>query len=269
MLKSYGYGIAFGFLVGALAASVFWTALLSPLTPPYSTENQQGTKSANKEAAKVSADDRIADYTEWLAVLTGGLVVVSAIQIGFLIRADKTARISADAAKKSANAATLSAQAAIGVELPKLFVTNIDFELATLNVTDLDSSFHKLSITITNYGRTPAFLQRESAEFLHGPLPTVPIYSNAIDLEPGTIIEKGQLRTLVAYGRDNRALFDMRPFIAGQAMLWVYGAVWFRDFLNEPHVMRFCAELHVPKGRATGHPPKFIQWGPTAYTESY
>jgi hypothetical protein len=112
MLKPYGYEIAFGFLVGALASSIFWTALLSPLQPPYSTENQQGTKGTYKEAAKVSADDRIADYTEWLAVLTGGRVIVAAIQIGFLIRTDKTARISADAAKQSAHATKESAAAA-------------------------------------------------------------------------------------------------------------------------------------------------------------
>ena len=35
-----------------------------------------------------SADDRIAIYTLWLALFSAALVIVSAIQIGFLIRAD-------------------------------------------------------------------------------------------------------------------------------------------------------------------------------------
>ena len=48
------------------------------------------------------ADDRIARYTFWLAMLTGGLVVVSAVQIFFLIRADKTARIMAETAQRQA-----------------------------------------------------------------------------------------------------------------------------------------------------------------------
>jgi hypothetical protein len=172
-------------------------------------------------------------------------------------------------AKEATNAAKLSAQAAINVELPRLFATKIDIELAALNLVDPETSLQKISVTITNYGRTPAFLYCESAEMLPGPLPPVPIYPNAIDLEPGTIIEKGQLRTLTAYGRDNRAKFDVRPFVAGNAMLWVYGIIWFRDFLNERHAMRFCADLRVPQGLAAGHPPKFIQGGPAGYTETY
>jgi hypothetical protein len=172
-------------------------------------------------------------------------------------------------AKEAADAAKLSSQAAIGVELPRLFVTKIEIEVATLNLADLESSLSKISITITNYGRTPAFLYCESAEFLPEPLPAIPIYPNAFDLEPGTIIEKGQLRTLTARDRENHPHFDARPFVTGQGVLWVYGAVWFRGFLNEPHVMRFCADLAVPKGLAAGHSPKFIQGGPAAYTESY
>jgi hypothetical protein len=170
---------------------------------------------------------------------------------------------------EAADAAKLSAQAAINVELPRLFATKIDIELAALNLVDSELSLHKISITITNYGRTPAFLYCQSAEMMLGPLPAVPIYPNAVDLEPGTIIERGELRTLTARGRDNRANFDVRPFVAGQTVLWVYGIIWFRDFLNEHHAMRFCADLHVPQGPAAGHPPKFFQGGPTAYTESY
>jgi hypothetical protein len=201
--------------------------------------------------------------TDWLLVLFNGLLVVATIAL--FISGEK----SANAAKTAAEAAKLSAQAAINVELPRLFATKIVFELAALNLVDSESSLHKISVTITNYGRTPAFLYCESAEFIPGPLPAIPIYPNAIDLEPGTIIEKGQLRILTAYGRDNRAKFDVRPFAAGQAPLWVYGIIWFRDFLNEHHAMRFCADLHVPQGLAAGHPPRFIQGGPTAYTESY
>jgi hypothetical protein len=172
-------------------------------------------------------------------------------------------------AKEAADAAKLSAQAAINVELPRLFATKIDFELATLNLVDPESSLQKISVTITNYGRTPAFLYCESAEILPGPLPAVPIYPNAVDLEPGILIEKGQLRTLIARCRDNHAHFDARPFVTGQKMLWVYGIIRFQDFLNERHALRFCADLHVPQGLAAGHPPKFIQGGPTTYTESY
>jgi hypothetical protein len=254
----------FGFNIYGVALS---SPILQDKPPTIDTTNRKPESDAPKDRPTESFWDRTTNdpldlYTLFLAIFTAALVGVSTFQIYFLNRADKTARTAAEAAK-------LSADAAIGVELPKLFVTNIDFQLASLNLTDPVSSLHQISITITNYGRTPAFLHRESAEFFSGPSPAAPIYPNAIDLEPGTIIEKGQLRTLIARSRDNLSQFDVRPFVAGQAMLRVYGAIWFRDFLNKPHVMRFCADLHVPQGLAAEHPPKFIQGGPTAYTESY
>lgn len=50
-------------------------------------------------------DERIADWTEALALITLLLATISVVQIAFLIRADKTARISAQAANKAADAA--------------------------------------------------------------------------------------------------------------------------------------------------------------------
>ena len=52
-----------------------------------------------------NADERVAFFTELLAIVTTVLAAVSAGQIWFLFSADKTAKISADAAKKSADAA--------------------------------------------------------------------------------------------------------------------------------------------------------------------
>jgi hypothetical protein len=56
-------------------------------------------------AVQASAEDRVADYTFWLMVFTAALATISAIQIWFLIRSDNTARMSAEAAKKSAEVA--------------------------------------------------------------------------------------------------------------------------------------------------------------------
>jgi hypothetical protein len=69
-------------------------------------KNNAGINGADRRADQIirpeSADERIADWTETLAIFTGVLVFVSAIQIGFLIRADKTARQSAEAATVAA-----------------------------------------------------------------------------------------------------------------------------------------------------------------------
>ncbi|QGM46979.1 hypothetical protein [Methylocystis heyeri] len=51
-------------------------------------------------------DDPISYFTEWLTVFTGFLFLSSAIQIGFLVRADRTSRIASEAAKKSADIAS-------------------------------------------------------------------------------------------------------------------------------------------------------------------
>jgi|HubBroStandDraft_5_1064220.scaffolds.fasta_scaffold175120_2 hypothetical protein len=67
--------------------------------------NQRVSYKTADKPTKIGADERIADYTWWLAVLTGALVIVSISQGFFLLRADKTARMTAAAALKSAETA--------------------------------------------------------------------------------------------------------------------------------------------------------------------
>jgi hypothetical protein len=55
--------------------------------------------------ARLDPNERIADYTFWLMCFTGLLFVTSATQIAFLIRADRTAKATAQAALKSAQTA--------------------------------------------------------------------------------------------------------------------------------------------------------------------
>ena len=57
-------------------------------------------------------DERIADYTGWLAILTGALAVVSLIQIFFVIRAENLTRRSVNATNALASAATKQANIA-------------------------------------------------------------------------------------------------------------------------------------------------------------
>src|SRR5450755_229976 len=101
-------------LIGILIASLGWVAVFvwESSQPPIHTsaagQHCEGTKS---ECAKATTDERVADYTWWLAVLTAGLVCAGVIQFGFLIRSDNTARI-------AANAADLSARAAVAIQLP-------------------------------------------------------------------------------------------------------------------------------------------------------
>ena len=95
-----------------LSVAVFALGVLFSTQPPiYDAQRDKAGKYADNEAAKIAIDERLARYTWWLAVLTGGLVVVAVGQGYFLLRADRTARI-------AANAANLSAKAAVGQKLP-------------------------------------------------------------------------------------------------------------------------------------------------------
>jgi hypothetical protein len=87
----------------AIAVLVFIAALAS----------WSGTQPASAPIAiEEKADDKIARYSEWLAILTGGLVLVSAVQIWFLTLADRTAQKTAGAALKAAEATESSVEIA-------------------------------------------------------------------------------------------------------------------------------------------------------------
>jgi hypothetical protein len=84
-------------LAALLALSVFGVWYSSVDHPRKKTDNHanQGTE---RRVPPESPDETIALYTEVLAWFTGLLALVSSAQITFLFRADKTARIAAEAA---------------------------------------------------------------------------------------------------------------------------------------------------------------------------
>jgi hypothetical protein len=88
-------------LVALFVVSVYGVSL-SSREPPYDKEISRPDQNAPQIIPPESPEDRIADYTAALALFTAVLMLVSSAQIYFLCRADKTARISANAAKQSA-----------------------------------------------------------------------------------------------------------------------------------------------------------------------
>jgi hypothetical protein len=146
------------FLLGLLVASFFWVEVsiyknIRHPTPNHASETSENCRAAS--CVKKSSDDRIADYTWWVAFFTFALSAVSAIQIGFLLRADKTARISADAAQSTAQAlrdnAANELRAYVSLE-------DIYFLYRGEERTDGErrefTNIHR--IRVRNYGRTPA-----------------------------------------------------------------------------------------------------------------
>jgi hypothetical protein len=101
MLRSRGPVFALAALI-ALASYGLW---LSTHQPPNQETSSSSEQRARQSIAPQSPEETIALYTEVLAWFTAVLAIVSAVQGIFLYRADKTARISADAANKAASAA--------------------------------------------------------------------------------------------------------------------------------------------------------------------
>ena len=113
--------------------AIYGVSLSSQHQPHHQTINCSD-QNAHQPVRPESADEKIAFYTEVLAVFTGILALVSSVQICFLYLADKTARIAANAAK-------LSADAAVNVELPKLLISKI--KLQDPKIADLCSQGHR------------------------------------------------------------------------------------------------------------------------------
>jgi hypothetical protein len=203
----------------------------------------------------------IRDYRDEItAISTAIIAIFTAILGSFTIRLARSTRVAANAAK-------LSAEAAIGVELPKLLVSKIEFQ--DVEAPDIAVP-RKVIVTVTNYGRTPAFVSRETAEMrIIQRLPPIPDYCNAIDLEPGHVIEARATHDLTARFQDLRSIIDCQPLQERKDKMWVYGCIMYRDFLDKPHTLRFCAGLYFPIGLAENLPPRFIHCGcPNEYTKS-
>jgi hypothetical protein len=86
------------FLGCFLTVAVFCTGLTFSTTfqPNGNGSSEKSSVAAHADAA----DDRIARYTLWLAILTGGLVLVSSFQFYFLNRAEKTSQSLAKLARE-------------------------------------------------------------------------------------------------------------------------------------------------------------------------
>jgi len=94
MLKNRGAALA----LAASFAVAFYGIRLSSKQPPYRQAVNRSNQTAPQQIRPETPEERVADYTEVLAWFTGLLALVSATQIAFLIKADKTARTAAEAA---------------------------------------------------------------------------------------------------------------------------------------------------------------------------
>lgn len=178
-------------------------------------------------------------YTLWRA--NQDMVRVANMQRTDTIRA-------IEASEAAARAAERSAEASVGVEIPRLAVESIEF--INFGAANLPAKlqFPQVAVTIRNYGRTPAFLQRESVCFEIGmTMPSKIEYDYAIDLPAGRAMNKDECYRLTRTGqRPSLTEESVAGIMEGASALWVYGYIAYRDFLNEPRWFNFRASFQVP-----------------------
>jgi hypothetical protein len=145
----------------ALGGSLFWGAYGPNVTNQTLGHSAQGKIESRPHPTKEENDEALVHYTLWLAILTGGLVIVSAGQGYFLLRADKTARITAEAAQAQTHNFSK-------LERPYLYL----FNPKGLKLEEsVENPFYYVTYEVANYGKTPATIEAVFAGVSVGRLP--------------------------------------------------------------------------------------------------
>ncbi|MGO8919288.1 MAG: hypothetical protein ACLQJR_25585 [Stellaceae bacterium] len=207
----------------------------------------------------------VAVFAYWLWKSTSSLIGLAREQSRDLKEMIVVAREAADAAKRSAEAASLQARAMVGAELPRL-------ELGSVNLANSDQSVRQalrapsVDIQFTNYGRTTALVIEKCVEVRLGhALPSEPTYDFVEVLPVVEAVESGKSVGAAAHRRlGDLSDTQVQGLLGGLNNIWVYGFVRFRDFLGMQHKMGFCLRWTPPhRDASTGG--SFVPEDPGAY----
>jgi len=212
MLKGRrGAALGLAFFVG-LGIFAVWSEISShhyrSTTAPHRRDDNAETQVDTRKP-----DERLADYTLWLERFTGLLVLVSAIQIGFLIGADRTARRSADAAKLAADAATATVDTMIDSQRPWVGLLTVSAN------GPIDAT-----VIIKNSGQTPARHMRAHFVGSIEPAGRPPPFPDLAAIPPKPLFPgtEDQYRPFTIRGLQQEHLVNLRD---GVEISWVIGRI--------------------------------------------
>lgn len=194
-----------------------------------------------------------------IMVFTGGTMVVGFLQLGLFFWQLRLMRSTIQDAAIAARAAELNARAAVGIELPIIRFTPL--ELASTDaLIPADGAPYAAAITdgpptrfsalgdfrVTNYGRTPAF----PVEFAVGwavaaVLQSEPVYSQRDRVNHAKVVTTSAEQEQECHLGARHLGIELSDeqianITAGQSFLWVFGCLYYRDFLDDPREARFC-----------------------------
>ena len=215
------------------------------------TEKQERARQEKELLDKKLAFDtqRIADYTWWLASLTGFLFVIAVIQAGFFFWQLRYMRQGMNDATIAANAAALSARATVALELPLIRAEPIGFGTGVVQSErgEKREVFGLQCFEFTNRGRTKAFpIELDWGWIVSDRLPNVPEYRLSKSFELKTTLNDTDgaialhLREFdmgVSQG-DTEKITNRDP--ASQVRLRLYCRLTYEDFMYERRTIGFC-----------------------------
>jgi hypothetical protein len=184
--------------------------------------------------------DSVVLYTLVLAAFTALLVVVSGWQGYFLLRADKTARIAANAATKSADAAFAAERAIFFIVIEAHNLSQIIANVENGGVLGAGENF-SIKYRFQNYGKTPGIIKALVLDLMINTDPVDP------PIQPVTIKEFPEYMI----GADGSTKEDwFSPTIApnvlqvqaigrNNARLWFYGRLYYDDVFGNQQVHKF------------------------------
>ena len=246
-------------LAGALAlfCTAWWfadrTVHPKPEGPNQHAQKEAAPKKDGEEYWKAlwkrTTDDPIALYTATLTIFTALLATVSAIQFRYVIRADRTAAIAANAAAESADILRQAEQAVIHV----VYHEDTVFEFIRSRLThfvddnnaipgDIFQIWPTLRYSLKNYGQTMGVIRDMRHGMYYGnALPKEPTYQTVMNvlkeraLEVGGCTQELECRSQGRYvTRDARGLGRANP-----SAFWFFGRVDYSDRFGKTQVHRF------------------------------
>jgi len=232
-------------LVLGLTVGLAGSAARQPTQGP-----QQGSRAADarqeqpaqegKESLwRPSTYEPITFFTGALVLLTGVLAVVSLIQIRFLIRADEAARISANAAKSSAQTAE---QSLIKLQRPFVFVQDFPW-LWHPDSSRPGNFFYSIRPVIKNSGNTHTINMRAYIEYSlrDDEIPLNFDFPLTGEKVPTLIAPQGTISGAIGFISD----YDLASVQRLEKQFYIWGVMEYGDIFGraEPYVTKFCCRI--------------------------
>ena len=173
---------------------VFESSLYPPNPEHGSNAIQQSESTSIPDKEKTQSlwvpTDSVGLYTLVLAVFTGLLVGVSTVQGYFLLRADKTARISAETARASI---ALARDEFISTHRPRLIVYSLDFIGGTPESDDVEGPI-RVGLHYVNAGDSLAKVKQVGTKLVHLLKPAMPtgIVFEVENIDPPLEVKSGR-----------------------------------------------------------------------------